>query len=102
MATRADEVGVGREFRSLILAKLTDERGVHAETAVSAAARMAGTFLLRSLDLPITKLEPGAPVLSDAANERGPELVEILALALREMKMAIDQVQGLVTRRVDA
>ncbi len=94
MATRADEVAVGREFRTCILEKLTDERGVHAETAVSAAARMAGTFLLRSFDLPIAKLEPGAPVLSDAANAKGPALVELLLFALEQMKIPIDQARA--------
>lgn len=99
MAPRADEVGVGREFRAHILEKLADERGVHAETAVSAAARMAGTFLLRSFDLPIAKLEPGAPVLSDAANAKGPALVELLVLALEQMKIPIDQARAQTASR---
>jgi hypothetical protein len=91
VASREDEVDVGRKLRAAILEALTDERGVHAETAVSAAARMAGTFLLRSFDLPIEKLEPGAPVLSDLVNDEGPALVEILVLALRQMKIPIDR-----------
>ncbi len=95
MATSEDEVGVGRELRTHILDRLAHERGadrgVHAETAVSAAARMAGTFLLRSFDLPIATLEPGAPVLSDLVNDEGPALVEILVLALEEMRIPIDR-----------
>jgi hypothetical protein len=94
MAGRADEAGVGRELRTLILDRLADERGVHAETAVSAAARMAGTFLLRSFDLPIATLEPGAPVLSDPVNDEGPALVEILVLALEQMKIPIDRARA--------
>lgn len=90
MTTPDDETKAASQFRGFILEKLTDERGVHSETAVSAAARMAGTFLLRSLGLPIDGLEPGAPVLSDAANEKGPILVEILDLALQGLDVAID------------
>jgi hypothetical protein len=94
VATRGDEVGAGRELRTHILARLADERGVHAETAVSAAARMAGSFLLRSFDLPIATLEPGAPLLSDMVNDEGPALVEILVLALDEMKIPIDRARA--------
>ncbi|MEO6026015.1 MAG: hypothetical protein ABIR79_04025 [Candidatus Binatia bacterium] len=94
MTTTDDETKAAQQFRGYILEKLTDERGVHAETAVAAAARMAGTFLLRSCHLPMESLEPGTPVLSDAVNERGPLLVEILGVALQAMNIEVDMTRA--------
>ncbi len=74
----------------VIFARLAGERGVHAETAVAAAARMAGTFLLLSLGLPLDKLPSGAPVFSDAANEKGPALVSLYAGTLRALGIDAD------------
>ena len=65
-----------------ILSTLATERGVHAETAVAAAARMAGTLLFRTFGLPTRDIAPGTPILSEIANERGPVLVEVLQAAL--------------------
>jgi hypothetical protein len=45
---------------------------------------------LRSFGLPIQTLAPGSPVLSDAANERGPVLVDVLGSILQSMKIDID------------
>ena len=67
------------EFVRLAIEGVTDERGVHAETAVAAVARMAGTFLFRSFGFHLPDAKPGQPVLSEAANEQGPRLVEIAA-----------------------
>lgn len=65
-----------------VIAGLTNERGVHAETAVAATARMAGTCLFRSFNLPTGSIAPGSPVLSDLANEQGPRLVEVMQAGL--------------------
>jgi hypothetical protein len=51
---------------------------------------MAGTFLLRSFGLPLDGIEPGEVVLSDKANEAGPELVNILAGVLAQMGVELD------------
>lgn len=61
---------------------LTNERGIHAETAVMAIARMAGTFLFHSFNLPTDRIAVGAAVLSEVANERGPLLVHTLQAGL--------------------
>lgn len=84
------EHAAAREFYGLIIQKLTNEKGVHAETAIAAAGRMAGTLLLRSLQLPLETLEPGTPVFSDAANEKGPALVGTLGEALSQMNVPFD------------
>jgi len=98
MADKDDEIAAARELSALVFQKLTDEQGVHAETAISAAARMAGTFLLRSCGLPLATLTPGAPVLSDAVNEQGPLLVELFELVLRELQVPVD---AAVAKRLD-
>jgi hypothetical protein len=74
-----------QEFADAAIEALATERGIHAETAISGAARMAGTFLLRSFNLPLEGIEPGQPVLSDAANERGPRLVQALGWTLERL-----------------
>lgn len=90
MAKPDDEIRAAHAFREHIFTKLGNEKGVHAETALSAAGRMAGTFLLRSFGLPLANLEPGTAVLSDAANEHGPPLVGLLQLVLQENGIVLD------------
>lgn len=90
MAKADDEIRAAREFRDHVYAKLTNEKGVHADTALSAMGRMAGTFLLRSFGLPMENLEPGTPVLSDLANEHGPALIGLLQLVVQENGIALD------------
>ena len=71
-----------RPIADAIIRALTNERGVHAETAVVAAARVAGTLLFRTFGLPARGVEPGTPVFSAVANERGPVLVDVLQAGL--------------------
>lgn len=78
------------ELTQTIISKLTNERGVHAETAVSAAARMAGTLLLRSCRLPLADLKPGSPVFFDRMNEMGPKVLESVNQTLAFLKIPID------------
>ena len=73
------------EIVSAITAALRSDRGVHAETAIAAAARLGGTFLFRSFGFEPTGAKPGSPVLSDAANERGPLLMQTLAAEIAEL-----------------
>jgi hypothetical protein len=84
------QIQASREIADAIVTALTTERGVHAETAVVSAARMAGTFLFRSFRLPTTGLAPGSPVLSDQANERGPLLLEVLQAGLSGLGITVD------------
>lgn len=78
------------EYLLVILNKLKNEKGVHADTAIAAASRMAGTFLLRSFNLPIGDVKPGTAVLSDAANEKGPFLISLLESTLSQIGVPID------------
>jgi hypothetical protein len=61
-----------------------------AETVITAVARMAGSFLLRSLGLSLAAIEPGAVVLSQNANQHGPRLIHILSGVLEGMGVKLD------------
>jgi hypothetical protein len=84
------QVQATQEFINATIAALQNETGVHAETAIAATARMAGTFLFRSFDFALDGLQPGQPVLSEQANEQGPRLVQIIAAMLAHLGETID------------
>ena len=89
------QLAASGEFNQVVIAKLATERGVHAETAISVASRMAGTFLLRSTGLPISALQPGMPVFSDLIDEQGQRVLATVDQALAALGVALD------TRKVD-
>ena len=72
-------------------AKLGANRAVHSPTVIAAGARMAGTMLLRSFGFDTAKMEPGAAVLSDQANEQGPVLINILGNMLTHYGVPLDK-----------
>ncbi|MEO7361180.1 MAG: hypothetical protein ABI120_12685 [Gemmatimonadaceae bacterium] len=80
-----------RVISDYIISALATERGPHAETCVTAAARMGGTILFRSFGLPTTNMQVGSPVLSDLANQRGPVLVEVMRAGLSGRGIEIDE-----------
>lgn len=84
------QVDAAQAFANATIAALQTDRGVHAETAIAATARMAGTFLFRSFDFPAQDLVPGHAVLSDVANEQGPPLVQLLGGVLSELGVELD------------
>jgi hypothetical protein len=61
-----------------------------AETVIAAVARMAGSFLLRSLGISLAGIEPGAVVLSEDANQQGPRLIQILGGVLQGIGVQLD------------
>lgn len=75
----------------LVAARAGTGRAVHAETAISTAARLSGSLLLRSFDLDIQKLEPGSVLLSEKANEEGPQLINILGSVLQNFGVTLDK-----------
>jgi hypothetical protein len=89
-AFRQEQVDAANRFADAAIDALKDAKGVHAETAVAATARMAGSFLFRSFGFKLEGVEPGQPVLSEEANEQGPELVNILAGVLAQMGVELD------------
>lgn len=91
MTENAEQQEPALEFFNATIAFLQDEKGVHLETAIAATARMAGTYLFRSFGFELSDAEAGQAVLSEIANEKGPELVNILAGVLHENSITIDQ-----------
>ena len=85
------QIEVAERFANCAIEALGDERGVHAETAIAATARMAGTFLFRSFGFQIEDAKPGQAVLSEQANEHGPRLINILGGVLGQMGITPDQ-----------
>ncbi len=71
---------LNRLLRKLVITK----EGIHAETIVSAAARMAGTMLFRSFGDEAADLPAGSVVISDRANQQGPKLTSTLFAVLRQ------------------
>ena len=85
------QIDAAQEFANAVVAELRTDKGVHAETAVASVARMAGTFLFRSLGFQLGDVEPGQVVLSEQANEAGPRLIQVLVGALAELGVALDE-----------
>jgi hypothetical protein len=79
-----------QEFVNQVIAALKTDSGVHAETAIAATARMAGTFLFRSFAFPLSSVAPGQAVFSDIANEQGPKLIPILGNVLAYFGINLD------------
>jgi hypothetical protein len=65
------------ELYDAIRTALQDERGVHLETALTAAGYLAGAALLRDAGVDLDKLTPGSYVIVDGVNEEGPKLLEL-------------------------
>ncbi|MEP6831941.1 MAG: hypothetical protein ABJB74_01050 [Gemmatimonas sp.] len=85
------QIKASKFIAACIINDLATERGPHAETCVTAAARMGGTFLFRTFGLLTSNIPVGAPILSDIANERGPVLVEVMKSGLVGLGMEIDE-----------
>src|SRR3954464_4722723 len=79
-----------RDFNQAIIAGVANAKGVHAETAISAAARMAGTYLLRSTGLPLGNYAAGTPILCDLVDDQGQELMGLIGQSLASMGVPYD------------
>lgn len=78
------------QFVDLVASKLGSGRAVHSETAIASIARLAGSLLFRSFNLNVHTAEPGTVVLSNEANEEGPQLMGILSAMLPYFGIALD------------
>src|SRR5215471_12316155 len=91
MGSRQKMAEAANELVAATVAALKNDRGVHAETAIAAVARMAGTFLFRSFGFQLRDLKPGEYVLSEQANEQGSRLVQVLAGVLARLGVQIEE-----------
>jgi len=78
------------EFVDLVASKIGASRAIHPETAISSAARLAGSLLLRSFNLSIEPFEPGTVLLSSEANEKGPLLIGAMSAFLSNAGISLD------------
>lgn len=88
--TPAQDKAAG-ELVELIASVVGRDRAIHPETAISASARLSGSLLLRSFNLHLDPLEPGAILLSPEADEKVPLLINIVARFLSASHVPLDQ-----------
>ena len=55
----------------LIASKFGKNRKIHPGTAITAGARLSGSFIFRSFNFSLKDIKPGTVVLSEQANEKG-------------------------------
>ena len=79
------------ELVDLVASQLGAGRAVHAETAVASVARLAGSLLFRSFNLNVQPDQPGTIILSNEANEEGPQLISIMAAMLQHFGVSLNQ-----------
>jgi hypothetical protein len=65
-------------------------REIDATEAISCTARLAGSFLFRSFGFKINDAKPGTVMLSEEANTKGPQLVNITHSVLLNFGIQID------------
>jgi len=78
------------EIVELIASSLGDNRQIHPPTAISAGARLSGSFLFRSFNLKVNDIKPGTVVLSEEANQKGPMLFSVLGGTLANFGLNLD------------
>lgn len=65
-------------------------REIDTTEAISSTARLAGSFLFRSFGFKINDAKPGTVMLSEEANTKGPQLVNITHAVLQNLGIQID------------
>jgi len=65
-------------------------REIDTTEAISSTARLAGSFLFRSFGFKINDAKPGTVMLSEEANVKGPQLVNITHAVLNNFGIQID------------
>ena len=78
------------DFVDLIASRLGSGRAIHPETAIATSARISGSLLLRSFGFDLHLQEPGTVLLSDEANEQGPNLINLLGAFLANNQVELD------------
>jgi hypothetical protein len=88
---KQQQIDAAEEFVSATINALKTDRGLHAETAIAATARMAGNFLFRSFGFSLKGVKPGQVVLSGLANEQGPQLIQVLVSVLSHVGVSLSE-----------
>lgn len=91
MALSQAQLNAAGEFGTTAMQAFDRDGTFPAETVIAAVARMAGSFLFRSFELPLSGIQPGAVVLSEEANQQGPRLIQLLSAVLQSLGVPLDQ-----------
>ena len=91
MALSQAQVSAASEFGTTAMQAFDQGGTFPAETVIGSVARMAGSFLFRSFELPLTGIQPGPVVLSEQANQQGPRLIQVLSAVLQSVGVKLDQ-----------
>jgi len=83
------------QVTQIIFEHTKSERGVHVETAISAPCFLAGTLILRSTGVDLTKLEPGQPVFVNIASNASEDVVNDAGRAVHDFMQKICSPLGL-------
>lgn len=78
------------EIVDLIASSIGRNKEVHSATAIATSARLSGAFLFKSFGLNIQDAKPGTAVLSQQANEEGPELINVIGAILSNLGVTVD------------
>ena len=84
------QMDAAHEFANAAVATISHAGRMHPGTVIAATARMGGTYLFRSFRLHLAGVQPGQAVLSVAADEQVPTLIQITADILAKVGIAID------------
>lgn len=88
--TAAIRAAVAQAFATALPTALSPEGQFRPETVISAMARMAGTYYFRSFGYTAMQLTPGQVVLSDEANQKSPELMNLTHEVLARLGLRLD------------
>jgi hypothetical protein len=86
-STRA---AAAQAFATAAFDTLATDGHLQAESAIAGMARMAGTYYFRSFGYAALKLVPGQAVLSEEANAKGPELMNLTHEVLARIGLRLD------------
>jgi hypothetical protein len=87
---KQEQLQAASEFGTAVMKAFDQDGTFPAEVVIGSAARMAGSFLLRSFGLALTGIQPGSVVLSEQANQQGPRLIQILGGVLENIGVKLD------------
>jgi hypothetical protein len=85
MQIKPEQNTAASSIAELVANKIGSNRAVHPATAISACARLAGSFMMRSFNFKLDDITPGTVMLSEEANQKGPNLINVLGGMLSSM-----------------
>jgi hypothetical protein len=88
--TRNQNVAVNDIVEMVVNIVGNGSREIDTTEAISSTARLAGSFLFRSFGLKINDVKAGTVILSEEANIKGPQLVNITHAVLQNFGIRID------------